>query len=277
VTIAEQGKPGITMRESSPEHRNERGYYRSIALNLTWCGRTHICGRPNNEDAFDMQQINDHLAVFAVADGLGGHPAGEVASRIAITALLDTVRALASMNVSCSTAQMQEILSLGFLAASRSIGDDCSRNPDHTGMGTTLLAALINDASDCVVAHAGDSRAYWGSDELIQITQDHSLVQELIGRGLITREEARLHPDKNVVTRIISDMPVNPDFADLRLEKNTLLLCTDGLTDALSDEEILFEMKNQDVSLICTNLIERSRRINRDNTTIIVVRAPSGA
>jgi serine/threonine protein phosphatase PrpC len=246
-------------------------------MNLTFCGKTHICGRPNNEDAFDMQQVNDHLAVFAVADGLGGHPAGEVASRISITALFDTVRTLASTNVPCSAAQMQEILSLGFLAASRSIGDDCSRNPDHAGMGTTLLAALINDAFECVVAHAGDSRAYSGADKLIQITKDHSLVQELFDRGLITQEEARLHPDKNIVTRIISDIPINPDFAHLQLEKNTLLLCTDGLTDALPDEEIFFEMKKPDVFQICTNLIERSRRVNRDNTTIIVVRAPSGS
>ena len=272
--IAEQGKTGITMRESSREHRDETGYYRKIAMNLTTCGKTLTCGRPNNEDAFDMQQVNDHLAFFAVADGLGGHPAGEVASRIAITALVDTVRTLASANRSFSPAQMQEILSFGFLSASRSIGDDCSHNPDHAGMGTTLLAALINDTFDVVVANVGDSRAYCASDKLNRITNDHSLVQELVERGLITKEAARLHPDKNVVTRIISDIPVNPDFAVLQLKKNTLLLCTDGLTDALSDEEIFVAMKNPDVPQICTNLIERSRRINRDNTTIIVVRAP---
>lgn len=262
------------MWEDSQECKNKAGNYRRTVMNLTFCGKTHICGRSNNEDAFDMQQINDHLAFFALADGLGGHPAGEVASRIAITALLDTVRSRAPMKGSCSPAQMREILSGGFLAASRSIGDDCSRNPEHAGMGTTLLAVLINDAFDGVVAHVGDSRAYCGSDKIIQITTDHSLVQELFGRGLITREETRLHPDKNVVTRIISKHPVNPDFSDLRLKKNTLLLCTDGLTDALSDDEIFVEMKNTDVSRICTSLIERCQTVNRDNTTIIVVRGP---
>jgi len=253
---------------------DETMHYRRVPMRLTFCGRTHICGRSNNEDAFDMQQINDHLALFAVADGLGGHPAGEVASRIAISALFDSVRTRASENVSCSASQMKEILLLGFRAASRSIGDDCSRHPNHIGMGTTLLCALINDAFDCVVAHVGDSRAYSGSDKLIQITKDHSLVQELFGRGLISHKEARLHPDKNVVTRIISDMPVLPDFIDLQLKKNTLLLCTDGLTDALSDEEIFIEMKNPDVAQICSNLIDRSRLVNRDNTTIIVIRSP---
>jgi serine/threonine protein phosphatase PrpC len=243
-------------------------------MRLTFCGRTHICGRSNNEDTFEMQQMNDHLALFAVADGLGGHPAGDVASKIAIFALFEAVCTHAPKNGSCSISQMKDLLTLGFLAASRAIGDDCLRHPSHIGMGTTLLCALINDTFDCVIAYIGDSRAYIGSDTLIQITRDHSLVQELFERGLISRDEARLHPDKNVVTRIISDIPVPPDFIDLRLERNTLLLCTDGLPDALSDKEIYYEMKNPDLFQICTNLIERSRKVNRDNTTIIVIRAP---
>ena len=115
-------------------------------MNLTFCGRTHICGRSNNEDAFDMQRITDHLALFAVADGLGGHPAGEVASRIAISTLVDTVRSLASKNVSSFPAQMQEILSLGFLAASRAISDDFTHNPGHAGMGG---AGCENPAYKC--------------------------------------------------------------------------------------------------------------------------------
>jgi serine/threonine protein phosphatase PrpC len=207
-------------------------------MRLTFCGRTHICGRSNNEDAFDMQQINDHLALFSVADGLGGHPAGDVASKIAIFALFDSVRAPAPKNGSCSLSQMKDLLTLGFRAASRAIGDDCLRHPSHIGMGTTLLCALIKDAYDCVIAYIGDSRAYTGLDTLIQITKDHSLVQELSERGLISGNEARLYPDKNVVTRIMSDIPVPPNFTNFMLERNTLLLCTDGLPDALSDEKI---------------------------------------
>jgi PPM family protein phosphatase len=121
-------------------------------MRLTFCGGTHICGRSNNEDAFDMQQINDHLALFAVADGLGGHPSGEVASRIAIFALFDSVRTHAPKNISCSVSQMKDFLTLGFRAASHAIGDDCLRHPNHMGMGTTLLCALINDAYDCIIA-----------------------------------------------------------------------------------------------------------------------------
>ena len=242
-------------------------------MNLKWCGRTHICGRPKNEDAFDMQQIGDHLAAFAVADGLGGLPAGEIASRLAVTALMDTVRTLVSMDMTSSPEQMKEILTKGFFAASQAIDDYCSKKTDQKRMATTLVAALINDANEGVIAYIGDSRAYSGEDKLVQITEDHSLVQELFRRGLITQEAARLHPDKNVVSRVVSEIPVNPDMRDFHIEKNTLILCTDGLTDALTDEEIFSELKDLDVNRICTTLIDRALRVNRDNTTIIVIRA----
>jgi protein phosphatase len=228
-------------------------------MNLIYCGRTDICGRLKNEDAFDMQQVNSQLAAFAVADGLGGLPAGEFASRIAVTALMDTIRTLAPADTTCPRAQMKEILEKGFFAAAQAIADDVSLNPGHAGMATTLVAALINDAADGVIAYAGDSRAYSGDGGLVQLTKDHSLVQELFRRGLITRDGARLHPDKNVVTRVISEVPVQPDIAEVRMERNTLLLCTDGLTDAITDEEISVAIKEKDVNSICTILIERSR------------------
>jgi PPM family protein phosphatase len=245
-------------------------------MNLTYCGDTHKCRRPNNEDAFDMQQVTENLAVFVVADGLGGHAAGEVASRLAVAALVDTVRTHTLAHASWSLAESKEILKKGFLAAARAIADDCSLHPEHIGMATTLLAALINDTLDCVVANAGDSRAYLGGTGLIQITKDHSFVQELFDRGLITREELRLHPDKNIVTRIVSAIPVDPDILDLSLGKNTLLLCTDGLTDALTDEEIFRGIQDPDLPQVCKTLIDRSRAVNRDNTTVIVVRASTG-
>jgi len=244
-------------------------------MNLTCCGDTHTCGRSVNEDAFDMQQITGNLTLFVVADGLGGHPAGEVASRLAITALKDSVRAHAPAQATSSHVQMKEMLNEGFLAAARAIADDCSNNAKHTGMATTLLAALFNDAFDCVVANVGDSRAYLGGTNLIRITKDHSFVQELFERGLITEDAMQLHPKRNIVTRVISAVPVNPDIVDLSLGKNTLVLCTDGLFGALSDEEIFLEVQGEDVPRICQNLIERSRAINGDNTTVVVVRALS--
>ena len=119
----------------------------------------------------------------------------------------------------------------------------------------------------------GDSRAYLGGTGLKRITKDHSFVQELFERGLITEDAMQLHPMRNIVTRVISAVPVNPDFVDLSLGKNTLVLCSDGLFGALSDGEIWSEIQGTDVQVICQNLIERSRVINRDNTTVIVVRA----
>jgi protein phosphatase len=99
-----------------------------------------------NEDALLMQQINDHLALFVVADGLGGHAAGEAAGRLAVAALVDTVQRTVPAYQSASSDQMSEVLKAGFLAAARSIGNDCSINGKHAGMATTLLAALVNDA-----------------------------------------------------------------------------------------------------------------------------------
>jgi len=245
-------------------------------MNLTYCGDTHTCRRPNNEDALYMQQITENLAVFVVADGMGGHTAGEVASRLAVTALVDTVRACAPAHASCSPTEMREIVKKGFLTATRSIADDCSLHREHTGMATTLVAALVNDTLDCVVANVGDSRAYLSGTGLTQITKDHSFVQGLFDRGLITREELRLHPDRNIVTRVVNAIPVDPDLFDLNLGKNTLLLCTDGLTDALPDEEIFRAIQDPDLNQVCKILIDRSRAVNRDNTTVVVVQAPPG-
>ncbi|MFA4860238.1 PP2C family serine/threonine-protein phosphatase [Methanoregula sp.] len=242
-------------------------------MNLTYCGRTHICGRAKNEDAFAMEQVTGALAAFTVADGLGGQPAGEVASRIAVSSLMETIRRLAPGDTSCSPGQMREILNKGFQAASVAIAQDVSASPEHAGMATTLVAALINDSFDVVIAYAGDSRAYCYGNELVQVTKDHSLVQELVRRGVITTDAAELHPDKHIVTRVVSEIPVSPDITEFGLEKNTLLLCTDGLTDALSAEEISSEMRDTDVNRICENLIGRSLRVKRDNTTIIVIRA----
>jgi protein phosphatase len=241
-------------------------------MNLTWCGDTHTCRRPNNEDAFAMQEVTGYLSLFVVADGLGGHVAGEVASRLAVSSLVDAVRSYAPADVPCTPAEMREFLRKGFVAATRAIADDCARHPEHTGMATTLLGALINDVHECVIAHIGDSRAYIRDTTLVQVTNDHSFVQELYERGLITRDELRIHPDKNIVTRIVNGVPADPDFTDLPLGNRTLLLCTDGLTDALPDEEISGMLQDPDVPRICRTLIERSRTVNRDNTTVIVVR-----
>jgi len=245
-------------------------------MNLTYCGDTHTCGRSRNEDACEMQQMNNHLALFVVADGLGGHAAGDVASTLAVKSLVDTVRRHAPAQETCSPTQMRDLLNTGFLAAARSIADDCSVNGKHTGMATTLLAALINDTFDCVIANVGDSRAYIGGTALTRITKDHSFVQELFDQGLITEDAMQLHPKRNLVTRVISAVPVTPDFVDLNLGINTLVLCTDGLYGALSDEEIFFEIQGNDVPRICQNLLERSRAVNGDNTTVVVVRALPG-
>jgi len=245
-------------------------------MNLTYCGRTHICGRAKNEDAFDMQQVTRALAAFIVADGLGGLPAGEVASRIAVTSLMETIRRLAPGEEACSPGLMKEFLNKGFQAASEAIANNVSANPEHAGMATTLVAALINDSLDVVIAYAGDSRAYCSGNTLVQVTKDHSLVQELVRRGVISTEAAEMHPDKHIVTRVVSETSVLPDIAEFPLGKNTLLLCTDGLTDALPDDELIPVLREPDLTRVCDTLIDRALQVKRDNTTFIVIRAAPG-
>lgn len=242
-------------------------------MKITWCGRTHICGRRTNEDAFAMQQVTPRLAAFAIADGVGGLPAGEISSRIAVDSLMEIVRLTIPEDTTCTPGMMKAMLDAGFLAASGAIDKAIASNPGLEGMATTLVGALINDECDVVVAFVGDSRAYRAGEGIIPITTDHSLVQEMVSRGIITEEGARVHPDKNVVTRVVNATPVHPDFTSLKLEDEALLLCTDGLSDALNEEEILSAMKYPDLDRVCSDLIERAVHVNRDNTTVIIIRA----
>ncbi|NMB78727.1 MAG: serine/threonine-protein phosphatase [Methanomicrobiales archaeon] len=245
-------------------------------MKITWCGRTHICGRPQNEDAMQAQQFSPHLYGFAVADGLGGLPAGEVASRLAVMSLFETVQSMVPKEGPVSRARMQEMLDTGFLAASAAIKKSSDADPEQAGMATTLVAALVNEKGEGVVAHAGDSRAYLAGPTLVQVSTDHSLVQEMVARGLITQEGAAAHPDRNVVTRVVSEKPVRPDCKDISLAEGTLLLCSDGLTDAMTGPEIHASLQEPDLERACTMLIERAVAAHHDNTTLIVGRAVQG-
>jgi protein phosphatase len=139
-------------------------------------------------------------------------------------------------------------------------------------MGTTLVAALINEKSDSVIASVGDSRAYLVGTDARQVTKDHTFVEEMVERGLITRDAARVHPERNVVTRIIGLDPVLPDLVEIHLGDNTLLLCTDGFSDLFTEQELGLEFRNPDVTSICDNLIKRAKEADGDNTTVVVAR-----
>ncbi|MCL6612353.1 MAG: Stp1/IreP family PP2C-type Ser/Thr phosphatase [Peptococcaceae bacterium] len=221
--------------------------------------------RRQNEDCLCV--IPD-LALFAVADGMGGHLAGEVASRMAVESV---ARQLQSGNRDDTVKSLLE----GVRRANSDIYKASRRDGSCRGMGTTLTVAVIS-GGDLVLAHVGDSRAYIiRGDKIHLLTEDHSLVQEMIRHGGITREQARDHPHRNVLTRALGTEPlVDVDLISIKLERgDILLLCTDGLYGLVGDEEILELVRSaanpdQAVRMLVD---EALRRGGSDNISVIVV------
>ena len=234
-------------------------------LNLSWGGASDVGRvRQGNEDAL----LAEH-GVFVVADGMGGHNAGEVASELAVT----TMRAALRDSVS-STEQLRELVQQANTSIYTASLDDSTQQ----GMGTTLTAlVMIPGITDRVlVANVGDSRTYvLRNGQLSRITTDHSYVQELVNEGVITADDARKHPQKNIVTRALGiDRYVAVDvFSHDMQPGDRFLLCSDGLVDEVTDSEIThILLDNPQSSDAATELIVAANAAGgRDNTTVIVV------
>ena len=170
--------------------------------------------------------------LFVVADGMGGHKAGDFASSFAVQILLHTILEDENQNPI-------KIIRNAVEEANRKVLEEAKQHAEMEGMGTTMVLVTIVD-DYAYVANVGDSRLYLIEDKILQITKDHSLVEEMVRRGLITKEEAKTHPDKNIITRVLGIGPeVEVDFFDIHLKENsTLLLCSDGLSNRVSDDDI---------------------------------------
>ena len=191
--------------------------------------------REMNQDYFFASDspVGNLPNLFIVADGMGGHKAGDYASRYT------TERIVASASRNESTEPIT-ILKEAIEKANLLLLEDAQNAPDKSGMGTTLVIATIYDK--CMyVANVGDSRLYVLGSAIRQITNDHSLVNEMVKLGEIDESEAREHPDKNIITRAIgAASSVEADFFEVDLKKkDRVLICTDGLTNMVSDKEIL--------------------------------------
>jgi len=205
-----------------------------------------------------------------VADGMGGHAAGEVASGIAIA---EIEKFLAS---NIGKRDLRDVVKQAIDKANREICLQSGENAEYTDMGTTIVMSIIQNDS-VLTANVGDSRAYLISGDLItQITKDHSAIQELLDKGLISETEAREHPGKHVITRVLGvNNEVEPDFFDTTLNTgDTLLLCSDGLTDALPDEEIRNAVYSSAcVEEACRELVKRAKENDaHDNISVVVAR-----
>ncbi|OVE82825.1 Stp1/IreP family PP2C-type Ser/Thr phosphatase [Natronolimnobius baerhuensis] len=201
-------------------------------MNETFVTRTDVGRqREHNEDTLFGTQLTDNTKLLAVADGMGGHAAGDVASQLAIDTLEET---LGGDSIPPRT-EWKDLLESAIVDANRAIHDQCN---ERSRMGTTVVVALVR-SGEVLLANVGDSRAYTLTESSIeQVTTDQSLVQELVDQGKLTSEEAAEHPQRNVISQALgTDETVEPDFYEVS-GADTLLLCSDGLTEEVADETI---------------------------------------
>ena len=222
--------------------------------------------REHNEDSCHVGE-----QLVAVADGMGGHAAGEVASRLAVEAMSELDRK-GALTVDHLHRQVRQ--------AAERITTSAAQDPARRGMGTTLALAARTDDDGWTVLHVGDSRVYRLTEAgLERLTRDHSEVEELIAAGLLTEAEARTHPRRNVITRSLGAQGESrPDFAAVALRPGELLLlCTDGLTNELEDDEIeVLLRRHEDPQEAADALVAAAVDAGgRDNVTVVVVRRPA--
>lgn len=205
--------------------------------------------------------------LYVIADGMGGHNAGEVASKIAV----DTIKSYVRDNYD---SEGSTVLESAVNFANNKIYESATNGSEYRGMGTTLVAAMISN-EEIIIANIGDSSCFGiKNDMIVKITKDHSLVQELIDSGTITEEEGRNHPKKNVITRALGTSNiVKIDIFRYDLSSyDKYLLCTDGLSNEVLNEEILEEInKNNDYNHACDKLVLLAKsRGGRDNITVLL-------
>lgn len=223
--------------------------------------------RPINEDSFACIPPNFYM----VADGMGGHLAGEIASQIAVETVKNYIFENMDRANSC-----EHLLEKAIVEANKQILTKANSDDSYKGMGTTITSALIND--DTVVwAHIGDSRLYLVRNNMLtQLTRDHSLVWELLENGSINKSEAINHPQKNVLTRAVGiEDNIKVELGSIKLFPNDLLLlCTDGLTNMLKSE-VLIDILTQDIDIEDIVNILVSSALDEggtDNITTILVK-----
>ena len=241
----------------------------------TWAVTDPGCVRPQNQDAFHIEQLDENCTLCVVCDGMGGARSGNVASSMAAEVFTQEIHA--TWRPGMSREDTEAMLRSAVKLVNFAVYDQAAQFVDFAGMGTTLVAALV-EGKTATVVNVGDSRAYHiGAEGIRIITQDHSVVQLMVDRGELTPEEAKLYPGKNLITRAIgTDATVECDLFRLELEREDgILLCTDGLSNLLDEQEILFEVVHgEQRENCCQRLLDIA--LNRgapDNVTCLLLQA----
>lgn len=236
-------------------------------------GKTDIgMVRETNQDAFKIVALGQSAGFALVCDGMGGVNGGDRASSIAKSEISESIKA--SFAEGMDEGEIRNVMLRAIDAANQKIYRTAREHPDLTGMGTTVVLAILYGGR-AYVAHVGDSRLYrFQGGGLEQLTKDHSRVQELVDRGMITQEEARVHPEKNMITRAVGIGPdVNVDFLTVPFRLgDRLLLCSDGLSNVCADEEIADVLKAQRAEQAVETLIKLANMGGgNDNITVVIV------
>ena len=231
------------------------------------------CVRPQNQDAYQMEHLDRNTVLCIVCDGMGGAKSGNVASRLAVEVFVEEVHRCWTSGM--DPEQTEQMLCGAVKLANFTVYDQAQQLEEFSGMGTTLVAALVQGKT-VTVANVGDSRCYHvGRNGIRRITVDHSVVEMMVQRGELTPERARTYPGKNYITRAVgTEAVVESDFFHLDLERgDCLLLCSDGLSNLVDDQEILFEVVHGvNKQFCCQHLLEIAKnRGGPDNITCILV------
>jgi len=228
--------------------------------------------RSQNQDAYNIVEFGHDRALMIVCDGMGGAKSGNVASSMAAEAFVAEVRR--SQRLALSVERVKQILLGALELANKAVYEHAKLGDEYSGMGTTLVAAFLLK-NTAVVINVGDSRAYHFSAQGVhQVTRDHSIVELMVQRGELTPEQAKTYPGKNLITRAVGTEPeVEGDLYVQELHKDDcLLLCSDGLSNEMDDQEILFEVVHgMKKSTCCERLLSIAKnRGAPDNVTVVL-------
>ena len=232
-------------------------------------GKTDVGSvRRTNQDFifYSLTPVGGFPNLFIVADGMGGHKAGDFASRYAVETFLDYVK-------HSKPDALIRVADNGIKYANKKIIEKARSDEDLKGMGTTMVIAYIED-NQLFVGNVGDSRLYLLDSQMNQVTEDHSFVATLMRAGELTPEQARRHPDKNIITRAIgASEDVKVDFFEVDLERgDKILMCSDGLSNMVEDDVLYDILKNTYIGDVADELIEEAKNNGgQDNISVIVI------
>lgn len=231
------------------------------------------CVRTQNQDAFQIEMLDKNTLLCVVCDGMGGARSGNVASSLAVDVFTQEV--CGTWTSDMDQEQQDQMLHSAVKLTNFTVHDQAQQFEDFSGMGTTLVAVLLR-GKQLTVVNVGDSRAYNISDKgVTQLTEDHSVVQMMVKKGELTPEQARFYPGKNLITRAMgTEAVVEPDLFHYKVEKgDCLLLCTDGLSNIIDEQEMLFEViHGDDREQCCQRLMDIAKnRGAPDNVTCVIV------